>query len=403
MKENKKIIIIAFDMNPYMGSEAFVAFSWVKILAGRYNLIVYTDSKHKENLQSVNLKNVKFVYVDDKEKVIKYANKFGIYNIQYIIFMRKVKKLIQKILKNKHDIMLISCLTPAGIHSYNDIYKFGVPVMIGPVGGGIGIPKGFERYKTIIDRLKDLFYLFIKRNSKWKSYFVNSKKIIVGTDKMKEILPKEAHDKVIQIFDTCVDTDKFKPTNSNNSGIIKIIYVGRLEKFKGCIILLECFDALVKNGYKNIRLSIAGKGREKNRILNYISKHSLAGYVKVFENINYKEMPEFLNKHDIFCLPTLKEPGGTAILEGMACGLPIITSDAAGPSLSVGEDCGIKVKLNNYYDFKKGIYNAVEYMIQNNNERKIMGINARRRAVEEFSVNVIKEKVLGLYDEVLKT
>ncbi len=398
---NKKIIIIAFDINPYMGSEAQVAFSWVKILNSTYKIVVYTDSRHKKRLRKINFNNTEFVYIDNKERIIKYANKLGAYNIQYFIFIKKVKKLIKEVIKVANDITLISCLTPAGIHSYNDFYKFNIPMLIGPVGGGIGIPSGFARCKTIRDILKEGFYYCIRKSFKWKKYFINSEKIIIGTKKMKEILPDEVLSKTVQIFDTCVDTERFTPEKAVSYNMIKIIYVGRLEKFKGCFILLECFNKLIKKGYNNITLSIAGCGREKKRMEKYILKNSLNNHVNMLGNVNYENMPKILNRHHIFCLPTLKEPGGTAILEAMACGLAIITSDAAGPSESVGDDCGIKVKLSNYREFSNGIYNALEYMIKNYYCIGKMGEAARKRVIEKYSNDALKEKILKVYSQVL--
>ena len=106
-----------------------------------------------------------------------------------------------------------------------------------------------------------------------------------------------------------------------------------------------------------------------------------------------------MQSSDIFCLPTLREPGGGAILEAMACGLPIITTNYGGPKYSVNESCGIKIETINQIQFLKDLESALLKLIKDRELRKTMGQESRKRAVNNFSKKALSSKILQLYSE----
>lgn len=393
-----KIIIVAYDINPEYGSEAGVAYKLVKVLSKKYKVELFCDEKHKESLMESELNNTKYHFINSKNPAYSISKKLGVYNVAYKIFVKKV----EKYLKNNKEILkgaiVIGCLTPAGIHSYNSLYKFEIPVIIGPVGGGISIPKGFERCKSYKDYLKEAYYFFIKLNKKWKKYFINSKFIVIGTDGVKKQLPKECHKKLIKVFDTCVDTDIFYPNYKKKNDKVKILFAGRLDKVKGVNVLLKSVKLLIEDNINNIYVEIIGQGKEYENIKRFIDKNNLNHYVKLVGECNHDDIAEYMRNADIFCLPAIKENGGTAILEAMASGLPVVTSDAAGPSYSVTDECGKKVKLNNYDDFIIGVYEELKYLIKNRDVAENMGMKARARVEQEFSSSKMEDKILSLYE-----
>jgi len=110
-----------------------------------------------------------------------------------------------------------------------------------------------------------------------------------------------------------------------------------------------------------------------------------------------------LNRHynlaDIFVFPTKYEGFGIPVVEAMAAGLPVVTTNTAA-----GEDAVEPGKNGLLIDDPTNIMEIAEKMsilIEDENLRKQMGRNARRTA-QNFTWDEIAKKTLEVYEEILK-
>ena len=108
--------------------------------------------------------------------------------------------------------------------------------------------------------------------------------------------------------------------------VTKIVAHGRFVHKKGFDLLLRSFSRVADD---HIRLYLAGDGAERRRLedlamaLNLGDKVCFAGW--------QDDIRSFLLQGDLFVLPSRYEPFGIAVLEAMACGLPIIATKCHGP------------------------------------------------------------------------
>jgi glycosyltransferase involved in cell wall biosynthesis len=110
----------------------------------------------------------------------------------------------------------------------------------------------------------------------------------------------------------------FEPTASRG---VRFLFLGRLEKVKGVDTLIDAFRIVVKK-YPDSRLLIAGKGSEKNRIVDMILK---SGSDRI-RYMGWMDSREALKSSDVFVLPSTEKGLPVALLEAMAAGRIIITS-----------------------------------------------------------------------------
>jgi len=397
----KKVMIIAYDVNPNLGSEAGVASLWLKIITRYYQAFVITDEKHRNDLEEYNYGAARFFYISQKDVLSRFYKKNRLYFSAYAIFIRKAWPLLIDLVRN-HDFKLLHCLTPAGVYIYNDLYKLGLPMMIGPLGGGLNTPKGFQslfKSSLLKERVRSLFYDRVNRNEKRLNYFHNAKKILIGTDYVRAHLPVEVQGRTELLFDVMVDTAKFTPAVKRSSEEVHISYIARLDPQKGPTLLLEAMRKISRKR-NDIHLTMAGTGDSFNALQDYITEHEMHNTVKLTGRLSREEVINLLQHSDIFCLPTLREPGGVAILEAMSCGLPIITTDYGGPSFSVTDDCGIKIKPTNFSQYVDDLVQAILHLADDRQLRLEMGAKSRQRAVDHFSPASFEEKVIALYSSI---
>lgn len=106
-----------------------------------------------------------------------------------------------------------------------------------------------------------------------------------------------------------------------------VITVGRLHPQKNHLLLIDAFSKVQKE-IDNLRLIILGEGKEKNKIKQKIKELNIENYI---EFINFQENPYPYYKHaDIFVLSSLWEGFGNVLVEALACGTPVISTDCPG-------------------------------------------------------------------------
>lgn len=393
----KKLVIIAYDINPYLGSESGNTYTLVKILSAGFDLVVYTQEKHRSDLLD---KHFHMIYV--KSDIFSdFFEKLKLYNFRYTMFLRKIKHDLVRI---DDENTFIHFMTPHGIHSYNPYAgMLKVPYIIGPIGGFLTLPEGFREYNGLVPKIKEFYYRNIIKNKKWRQYFVNSCAIIAGTPLVVNHLPDICKNRVTIILESVLDTDFFNgPESRTSDDRIRIIYIGRLELYKGCTILLSSFERLVQKGYHNIELLIAGWGSQESKMRKRIRSGNLENHVKLLGRIPRDNVRDLLNQADIFCLPTLKEPGGTSILEAMSCCLPVITTNYGGPSFTVNKDCGILIEPTDVDTYVNDLTEKLEYLINHKNIRNQLGMNGRRHVIENYSSQALERKIFSFYSKNLK-
>jgi len=109
---------------------------------------------------------------------------------------------------------------------------------------------------------------------------------------------------------------------------LKLIAVGSLRYEKAFEVLVRAVAELVKQGLNNLFVLIAGEGVERVHLEQLIRDLGVGNYIKL-PGIR-DDVISLLKASDIFVMPSRFEGLSIAMIEAMACGLPIVASDAPG-------------------------------------------------------------------------
>jgi glycosyltransferase involved in cell wall biosynthesis len=121
----------------------------------------------------------------------------------------------------------------------------------------------------------------------------------------------------------------------------------------------------------------------------------------VVEFLGHREdVRELLHQAHIACLPSWGGEGvPRSLLEAMACGLPIVTTDVAGCREAVRDhDNGLLVPPRNAGELAR----ALRQLIADPQMRARMGARSRERAVDEFSEAQVISRTLDVYRSALR-
>ncbi len=394
----KNVILLAMDLNPKYGSEAGVAYRWLVEISKHYFVHVITDARHREELLKTRIDNVDYSFVKLGKELIDFSRLAQFFFFASLAFYKKALPVVLEKARHFH-IELIHCITPMGIYAYNKIYETHIPYIIGPVGGGFKAMYGAneELVKSIREVVRNSIYRIIFTLNSWKKYFNEARCIMVGTELVLRKLPSLAQRKAVIVFDSVVDPDFFQPCRERRNGsLVTVCFVGRIENQKGPHLLLRAFSKVYEK-IKTIELILVGDGSLRRGLEKQYRTLLSRGAVVFTGNISREDVVGVLQRSDIFCLPSLREPGGTSVLEAMACGLPVIVSDYGGPRVSVTENCGIRISARSDAEYVRCLATALEDLVKDRDKRERLGRGGRERVLEEFSPVALERNILKIY------
>ena len=180
-----------------------------------------------------------------------------------------------------------------------------------------------------------------------------------------------------------IDTSRYKILKPLNERKQLVGYVGRLNRDKGAINFVQAIN-LIASENSNVEYVIIGTGELYGDILEECSKIKATFNIPidVMGFIPEEDLPKYLNELKLLILPTRHAEGvPTIILESMACGTPVLSSNVGGiPDVIVNEANGFYLNSDSPQD----IANSVIKILSQSNLSDISN-NARKVIEEKFS------------------
>ncbi|MEE9315531.1 MAG: glycosyltransferase family 4 protein [bacterium] len=174
-----------------------------------------------------------------------------------------------------------------------------------------------------------------------------------------------------------------------------MVYTGRLESRKRLAILLEAWQRVVK--VKESYLLIVGDGSQKDRLINLAKKLKIIESVKFTGRVD--SVNEYLQAGVGFVFPSSAEGLSNALLEAMATELAIVATKIGGTEEAIeNEKNGILVEPDNVDELANGI---ITLLSQPEVAHKF-GREARRTIEENYSIGIVAQKHLKVYEEMIK-
>jgi glycosyltransferase involved in cell wall biosynthesis len=172
--------------------------------------------------------------------------------------------------------------------------------------------------------------------------------------------------------------------------------VGRLEPEKGHEDLLQAFARLTNESASPPQLWILGDGSLRDRLIGVTKELGIQNQVHFWGA--QKTVAPFLDKMDIFILPSRWEGLSMALLEAMSHGIPVIATEVGGtPEVIHHGVHGLLIPAGN----PVAITEAIEFLRNNPINRRQMGLQGKQHVIDNYTLERTVFSIDQLYKGLL--
>lgn len=199
-----------------------------------------------------------------------------------------------------------------------------------------------------------------------------------------------------------VDINVFKPEENVEKYNREELIIGTIKTLEpkyGIEYLIRAFAKVAENN-TNVRLEIAGRGSQKEYLVNLCKELNVDQKVKFLGFLDREEVVKTFNNFDIAVFPSTldSESFGVAAVEAQACGVPVIVSNVGGlPEATCPNVSSLLVQKENIDELKI----ALEKLVNDKELRMSMGKSGRKFVEENYNIENNFNEINKIYNELL--
>jgi len=394
-----KLLLIASGCDATDVGEAWNSFQWASRLGQRYNVTILTYRKRERPSTVPQLPGVRVIEWLDWPLKGRWERFSSIAKPGYVSFYLQARSWLKNRLRAGETFDVAHQITPVAVRYPSPAAGLGVPLLIGPVGGSIDNPSGFES-----ELRKAPWYTRLRRLDKWRlrndpllrGSFASANCILCIAPYVKELFEELPAQDMELMSETGV-TELPPPRNETrgNRRQLRMLFVGRMIRTKGA---RDAIRAIAKlKDIEGLKYDVIGDGYDLPACREEAQKLGVSNVVTFHGKTPRKEIDAFYERADVFLFPSFREAGGIAVFEAMSHGLAMIVADRGGPGFVVDDTCGIRIPVMEPQQFASQIADAIRKLAANPGLVAAMGAAAREKVRQRFLWDAKVDRIGEIY------
>ena len=275
----------------------------------------------------------------------------------------------------------------------------GVPVVIGPMNGGMEYPAAFRHAESAFSRVAIGF-------GRGLSDFFNSllpgKKradvLLVANERTRLALPSGVRGRVIELVENGVQPGTWAGSGRGTERIRRpqFVFLGRLVDWKALDVVIEALTLVPE-----AELTVIGDGPMREPWKQAAERYGVADRTEFTGFLPQTECAPRLRNALALVLPSIYECGGAVVLEAMASGIPVIATKWGGPADYLDASCGFLVEPSSRETMVEGFSAAMSKLIAEPNLCDELGTRGCERVEQHFDWEKKIDRVVEIYAELL--
>jgi glycosyltransferase involved in cell wall biosynthesis len=294
-----------------------------------------------------------------------------------------------------HHVNVVHQPIPVSPLAPSFICNLGVPVVIGPMNGGMDYPAAFRNVESWLTRAT----IGLGRGcANLVNRVIPGKKlasfVLVANQRTRLALPSCIQGKVVEIPENGVDlriwSTQAQPLSAAHPP--RFLFMGRMVDWKRLDLAIE---ALAK--VPGACLDVIGDGPMRAEWARLACTLNLSDRITFWGWKPQPECAQYFQSATALLLPSIYECGGAVVLEAMATRTPVIAVAWGGPKDYLDESCGILIPPVDAKTVINGFAAGMQMLIDNPQIRIRMGAAAQKKIKERFSWEEKVDRIMGIY------
>lgn len=202
------------------------------------------------------------------------------------------------------------------------------------------------------------------------------------------------------IFESCSNfySSKVASIIKNIEKHPTVIQVGVLDENKNQLFTIRSIRELKKR-INNIRLLLVGEGKNRNELVRWTKTYNLDDNIIFAGQLDRRDCMSLMRKSDVLVLTSCSEAFPLVLIEALSCAIPVISFNLGGISDIIQNGVnGFLTNKNDEDTFQKKLYQ----LLSDKELNKKMGMNGKKKVLENFTVEHKIEKLLNIIKKDLK-
>lgn len=346
-----RILMSAYQCAPNQGSVSHIGWEWYSRTAQQMPVTLVTHIRNKIALEAAGapLPGSEVIYIDTEwfaGRLYRFSKRifprsehcvFLLTSLDFFVYDRQVLHTLRKQAR-RWD--LVHLVTPVSPSAHSVLSRLGLPVVRGPLNGGLKTPPNFPEFMKAdgawaypVRALSKPFAGIFKRRK-------NSSVTLVANQATHDALPKAEQSYVDRMLEIAVDADCYRPapwpSPPSPYNPLQVLFVGRMVPAKALPLLFEAVRRVRQT--HPVQLTLIGDGPMRESW--HAKARELGIHARFLGARKPNEIAAELARAHVFCLPSIRESGGAVLLEAMSAARPVLAVNYGGPAEIVNDRIG---------------------------------------------------------------
>lgn len=380
-----RVLMIAYACDPQGTGEHWLGWGWAEQAAQTFAVDLITTPKAR-------------AAVEERARAVGITPHF----VEVPVSVRKLTELVggswwRKLAWQKragavaaelHEAKKFSLVHQTTFHTFRVPFPaagLGIPSVWGPIAGGERVPPGFESYlgrAKWAERSRTLANRFWLQTPAVQRSLRQASVLFVSNRTTLDFLPVACRARCQVVPPNALSAEDelhVRPPARAVTGdsTLRLLYVGNCVARRAIPLVLE---AVRQSGLPDCELAVVGDGPALADWKRRASALALGARVRFVGQVPRTHLDGYYDRADALVFPSLRDSGGSALLEAMARYVPIICLDWGGPGEMVDEDSGLKVPVATPQETIRGLSAALVRLRREPQLRAALATAARARA-----------------------
>ncbi len=409
----KRILLSAYQCAPGAGSVSQIGWEWYSRLAASTHVTLATHVRNREALERAGapLPNTEVIYIDTEwlagplyglAKRLFPNSEHSVFLLSSLDFFAYDAALVceaRQRMRTGAAWDVVHAVTPVSPSSFSRLPALGLPVVRGPLNGGLRTPSQFPELMkadsawlySLRDLTRPLRALLGRRGA--------GNVILAANKSTTSSLTRQERAVARPMMEIAVDPAQFVatpwPAAPTVDNPLRLVFVGRLIPAKALSLL---FDAMIElKSEFPVHLTVIGDGPMRDTWERHAAP--LGNAVQFTGAQAAAFVASAIERSHALCLPSVRESGGAVLLEAMSCGRPVIGIAHGGPGEIITPEVGWLVQPFNVRAVIEGLKDALRDIFTHPAAWSQRGRRGREFAETSHSWDARLSRIGEIYNE----